>query len=90
MKQKLSKKIFNIVIIIVIIVAIIFTALMMILNYKENGEKNMPFNISKISIISTVDGKDNEDQTNKWNLQVNQNNDIYIYIEKIIIMGKQN
>ena len=49
MKQKLSKKIFNIVIIIVIIVAIIFTALMMILNYKENGEKNMPFNISKIS-----------------------------------------
>ena len=39
MKQKLSKKIFNIVIIIVIIVAIIFTALMMILNYKENGEK---------------------------------------------------
>lgn len=88
MKQKLSQKIFNIVIIIVIIVTIIFTALMMILNYKENGERNMPFNISKISIISTVDGKDNEDQTNKWNLQVNQNNDIYIYIEKNNNYGK--
>lgn len=82
MSQRLSKKIFNICIIIVIIVAIIFVALMMILNYAENGETNMPFNLSKITIISTVDGKDMEDETNRWNLQVNQNNDIYIYIAK--------
>ena len=82
MSQRLSKKIFNICIIIVIIVAIIFVALMMILNYAENGETNMPFNLSKITIISTVDGKDVGDETNRWNLQVNQNNDIYIYIAK--------
>ena len=82
MSQKLSKKIFNLCIIIVIIVAIIFTAFVMVLMYRENGETNMPFNLSKISIISTIDGKDVEDSQNRWNLRVTQNNDIYIYINK--------
>lgn len=82
MNQRLSKKIINISVIIVIIVAIIFTALMMVLKYEEKGETNMPFYISKISIISTVDGKDVEDANNRWNLEVSQNNDIYIYIQK--------
>lgn len=82
MSQKFSKKIFNLCIIIVIIVAIVFTAFVMVLRYRENGETNMPFNLSKISIISTIDGKDIEDSENRWNLRVTQNNDIYIYINK--------
>lgn len=82
MSQRLSKKIFHICMIMVIIIAIIFTALMFILRYDENGEENMPFGITKISIISTVDGKDVENSSNKWELNVIQNNDIYIYIEK--------
>lgn len=82
MSQRLSKKIFHICMIMVIIIAIIFTALMFILRYDENGEENMPFCITKISIISTVDGKDVENSSNKWELNVIQNNDIYIYIEK--------
>lgn len=80
--QRLSKKIFNICIVGVIIVIIIFIAMMLVLNYDVNGETNMPFQVSKISIISTVDGKDVENSEYKWDIQVIQNNDIYLYIEK--------
>ncbi|MCI9063773.1 MAG: hypothetical protein HFJ17_04150 [Clostridia bacterium] len=79
---KLSKKVIHLCIILVIIVAIIFTALIIVLKYGEDGETNMPFSISKIVIISTVDAKDVENKNENWNLQVNQNNDVYIYIEK--------
>ena len=80
--QRFSKKILNICIICIIIVAIIFTAVMLILNYDENGETNMPFKVSKISIVSTVNGQDVENSEAKWNINVIQNNDVYIYIEK--------
>lgn len=76
------KKAIHVSIIIVIIVAIMFTALMLVLKYDEKGETNMPFEISKISIISSIDGKNIEDEKNLWNKEINQNNDIYIYIEK--------
>ena len=42
----------------------------------------MPFKIPKLSIISTVDAKQKEDNGNLWNKNVELNNDIYIYIEK--------
>ena len=80
--QRFSKKILNICIICIIIVAIIFTAVMLILNYDEKGETNMPFKVSKISIVSTVNGQDVENSEAKWDINVIQNNDVYIYIEK--------
>lgn len=80
--QIISKKIIHLCIIIVIIVAIIFTALMFALKYNESGEINMPFKVSKIGIISTVDAQDVDNNKKKWSLEVNQDNDIYIYIEK--------
>ena len=80
--QRFSKKILNICIICIIIVAILFTAVMLILNYDENGETNMPFKVSKISVVSTVNGQDVENSEAKWDLNVIQNNDVYIYIEK--------
>lgn len=80
--HKNTKKVLHICIIIVIIVAIAFTALMLVLNYDENGETNMPFYISKISIISTTDAQDVENNSNKWDKIINLNNDIYIYIDK--------
>lgn len=87
--QRLSKKIFNICIVCIIIIAIIFIAMMLILNYDVNGETNMPFTLSKISIVSAVEGQDVEDANNKWNFNVNQNNDIYVYIEKNSGYNKQ-
>ena len=76
------RKAIHVSIIIVILVAILFTALMLILKYDEKGETNMPFEVSKISIISSIDGKNVEDEKYLWNKSVEQNNDIYIYIEK--------
>ena len=75
-------KALHISIIVLIIVAIGFTAIMLILRYDEKGEENMPFDISKISIISSINSQDNEDKKNIWNKSVGQDNDIYIYIEK--------
>ena len=65
-KQELSKKVIHICIISIIIIGIIFTALILILKYDEKGETNMPFSISKITIISTVDGRDVENPQAKW------------------------
>lgn len=65
-----------------IIFAILFVVGVISLKYNVEGEGNLPFYVSKISIISNVEGTDVEDTTNKWNLQVNQNNDIYLYIKK--------
>ena len=81
-KKFLSSKQFHIIVVILIIIAIIFVAGFISLRYNVEGEGNPPFYLSKISSISSVEGTDNEDSQNKWNLTVNQNNDIYLYIEK--------
>ncbi len=75
-------KALHISIIVLIIVAIVFTAIMLILRYDEKGEENMPFDISKISVISSINALDVEDDKNLWNKSVGQDNDIYIYIKK--------
>lgn len=80
--SKNIKKVIHICIILTILVAICFTGLIVILRYGEKGETNMPFDIKKITIISTTDAKDVEDNENIWNLDICQNNDIYIDIEK--------
>lgn len=61
---------------------ILFVVGVISLRYSVEGEGNMPFYLSKISVISTVEGTDMDDNINKWNLTVNQNNDIYLYIKR--------
>ena len=84
MYRSLSKKIFHIIIITIIIFVILCIAGIFVLRYKVEGETNMPFVISKISIISSSEGIDKDEpvEGNKWNFDINQNNDIYIYVEK--------
>ena len=82
MYRNLDKKIFHIIMIIVIIFVILCIAGILILRYQVEGETNMPFEISKIYIVESVEGIENQGTPEKWNLNVNQNNDIYIYIEK--------
>ena len=81
-RRLLNTKEFHIGMVIFIIVIILFIAGVISLKYNVEGEANLPFELSKISIISSVEGTDNEDAQNKWNLTVNQNNDIYLYIKK--------
>lgn len=61
---------------------ILFVVGLLSLKYNVEGEVNLPFDLSKISVISSVEGSNVEDATNKWNLAVSQNNDIYLYIKK--------
>lgn len=88
MYRNLNKKIFHIVMIVVIICAILFVSGIFILKYQVEGESNMPFKLTKISLIESVEGIEKEGANEKWNFNVNQNNDIYIYIEKNSGYGK--
>ena len=82
MNQKRGKKIFHICMVIAIIAAILFAGGMIILKYQVEGETNLPFKLSKIVVVSTVEGIDKQKSKKKWDLNVNQDNDIYVYIEK--------
>lgn len=81
-KEITNMKQFHVLVLIFIIIAIVFVVGVISLIYQVEGELNLPFELSKISIISNVEGIDKEDAENKWNLTVNQNNDIYLYIKK--------
>lgn len=87
--KKITKsKAFHICIIIVIITVILFIAGMLMLKYDVEGETNMPFKLSKIAVISAQEGIDTGETDTKWSFNVNQGNDIYIYIDKNENYGK--
>lgn len=83
--SNIMKKIVQIFIVIFITVLIGTVIALLILKYHVEGENNMPFELSKIMVISTAEGKDvnpSEENTTKWNFDISQNNDIYIEIAK--------
>lgn len=65
-----------------IITLVLVIAGIIVLKYNVEGEKNMPFKLSKIYVISSAEGVENSDSEEKWNFNVYQNNDIYFNIEK--------
>ena len=67
---------------ILIIFAILCGIGIYILKYEVQGETNIPFEITKIAIAQSVNGIENEGHQEKWNFNVSENNDIYIYLEK--------
>lgn len=83
-----SKKYFHIVMMILIIVIILFILGIIILKYNVEGETNMPFQLSKISIISSSEGIDKETTDTKWAFDVYQSNDVFLYIDKNEGYGK--
>ena len=82
LKDLTKTKSFHICMIIVIIVVILFIVGMLVLRYSVEGETNMPFNLSKITIISTQEGVDDGQTNTRWSFDVHQSNDIYVYIDK--------
>lgn len=72
------KRISFIIFLLIMIGIVIF----IIKKYEVEGEKTLPFNIEKILIVSNVDGKRNEDQSNIWNINLSEYNDVYIYINE--------
>lgn len=79
-KEKKKQTIKLCIAITVFAIIIILVATIMI-RYQVEGDKNMPFNLSKIIVVSTAEGVET-DGDKKWNFDVFQNNDLYIYIDK--------
>ena len=80
MKKNLFKKC-----LFIIALAVIFMVVISIMiKYEVEGEKVLPYSISKILLVSTVDGKDFEITSPDmiWNIGVTQVNDLYIYIDQ--------
>ena len=82
LKYLTHRKSFHIVMIITIIAIIFFVVGILILRYNVEGEKNMPFELTKISVISSSDGISKETVGTRWNFDLYQYNDIYLYIDK--------
>ena len=84
--RKLFKtRVFHVCVVLLIIAAIVAFGYVKIKEYDVEGEKDMPFEVDKISVISSVSGTNVEGEqagTARWNLNISQNNDFYIYIEK--------
>ena len=68
-----------------ILLIIILAVIIIVIQYQVEGEKNMPYELSKITIISTAEPEqntDNTEETAKWNLKINQSNDVHFFIDK--------
>jgi len=55
---------------------------MAMVKYQVEGETNMPFELTKITVISTAEGVQTQEATTRWSLDLVQDNDIYFVIEK--------
>ncbi len=84
MKEDNIKKAIKASLSIVLLAIILVTVVIIIMKYNVEGEKNMPFKLSKITIISTAEGIEDlqNDNNSKWKLNILQNNDIYFTISK--------
>lgn len=78
-----GKKIVHICVILGIIVLILIIAGIIMLRYQVEGETNLPFELSKMIVVSTAESNEIEAVADtKWNFSVNQYNDIYLEIKK--------
>ena len=80
-KNKLKQKI-KLSIAISILIILLAIVIFRMVSYQVRGEEEMPFELSKITVVSTAEGVSNENRQERWNLNINQNNDIYISIQK--------
>ena len=84
MFKNLNQKLYHVFIIIGIIFVILCIAGILVIRYQFEGETNMPFKITKISLIQSVEGIENQNTGEKWNFNVNQNNDVYVGLPSVI------
>ena len=78
-KEKISKGIALLIIVVAFVIS-----LSIMLKYNTEGEKKMPFIIKEMLIVSSAEAETKQDnpENNKWNLSINQYNDIYLEIKK--------
>lgn len=81
-KEFFDKKTAKKYVIFLIISVIMLTLGMIMLKYSVEGEKNLPFNLSKILVVSTADTVITKDEQNNLNAEIIARNDIYFHINK--------
>ena len=81
MEKKEKRKVIKKYIFISFITLAIILSVLLTLKYNVEGEKNMPFELTKISIRSTLSAINNESE-NLWDINLSQNNDVVVYINK--------
>lgn len=77
-----KQRMIHICIILGIVVLILAVAGVIILKYQVEGEKNLPFQLTKLIVVSTAEGYKKTEPAMKWDLDIDQNNDFYLAIEK--------
>ena len=77
-KKNILKKCLFLAFIIIVITIVIS----IIIKYNVEGETTFPYSIEKILIVSRVDTANNEDAENLWNINLTENNNVFIYIKK--------
>lgn len=82
MKRKTKKNLKRIILLVIVLI-ILMVALILSLKYEKEGEKNLPFGISKLLVVNTIEGERSDNPNFIWDLNLKQNNDVYIYFEKI-------
>ena len=88
--EKRKETIKLIVAITILALLLLFVVIMMI-KYEVEGETSMPYQLSKIVIIGTVEGVETTEKSKeKWNFDIYQNNDVYFYIDQNAAGVKEN
>ena len=77
-----KKRIIHIYAIIFVIIIILLIACALMFKYHVEGEKNLPFNLKKVNVISTAESALNQDEEGTWHAKILQKNDIFFVIEK--------
>ena len=85
-----QKKIIHIYILIFIIVIMLLFAGITMLKYHIEGEKNLPFNLTKISTLCTAESKLFQNEDGTWSSQIMQKNNIFFTIQKNEKYKKEN
>ena len=83
MKKNKTEMIKLAIVLFVLVVAFGIVIIQMLI-YTQEGEKNMPFNLTEIIVVSSAEGIDKSENPDnyKWNLDIMQYNDIYLQISK--------
>lgn len=81
MKQNKIEKIKAAIAITIIFLILVVVAIIMLKYYIE-GEQNMPFNLSELTVVSSAEAVYGDKTEQGWNVNVNQTNDFFFEIEK--------
>ncbi len=65
-----------------ILIMVILIAILLMFRYHVEGEKNLPFDVTKINIISTAESDLKQDSKDIWHAKILQKNDVFFVIEK--------